>query len=67
MVAVPSHVEAGLFVAALGVFHWLEYAQTSLWNPQHLSLDCTPAFASSSVRAFGSPLAWRCSLSAQSQ
>lgn len=29
-----------MFIASLGLFHVLEYLQTSLWNPDKLSLDC---------------------------
>ena len=39
-----------MFVAALGLFHEMEYVQTSIWNPQHLSLDCMLATAEAPAR-----------------
>jgi protein-S-isoprenylcysteine O-methyltransferase len=30
----------GIFLAALALFHFLEYIATALFNPHKLSLDC---------------------------
>lgn len=32
--------QAGYFLCALGLFHFLEYLATALYNPHKLSLDC---------------------------